>query len=142
MTFQIDSRLLSSSIYLCEWELSNVYLKNESAFPWFVLVPRVKQVQELYQLTDSQQQKLMKEITLLSTVLADEYTPDKLNVGSLGNIVSQLHIHVIGRYKTDPCWPHSIWQAAYQQAPYSKLEIEALAEKFSHRLAFLQQPVP
>lgn len=135
MTFQIDPRLLSSSVFICQWELSNVYLKNESAFPWFVLIPRVKDVREIYQLSQTQQQALMEEISRMSAVLAEEYNPDKMNVGSLGNIVPQLHIHIVGRYQSDPCWPDSIWQPAYQPTPYSDSEIESIQRRFQQLLS-------
>ncbi len=134
MSFQIDSRLLSSAVYICQWTLSNVYLKNEADFPWFVLVPRVENCSELYQLSEHHQQQLMKEINLLSKLVAEQFNPDKINVGSLGNIVSQLHVHVVGRFLKDPYWPQSIWQSAYQPRPYSDEDLLALQNRFQDLL--------
>lgn len=124
--FHIDERLKLSSIFVKDWPLSRVYMKDESQYPWFVLVPRVEGVQDIYELEQTQRYQLMDEISLLSTVITQQFKPDKLNVASLGNRVSQLHIHVVGRYKTDPLWPDSIWQTAFEPKPYSPEHLEDL----------------
>lgn len=118
MNFDVDSRIVASAFFLGDWPLSRIYLKNEAHFPWMILVPREAGVQEIYQLSEVGRQQLMKEIAALSKIMVSVFNPDKLNVGALGNIVSQLHIHVVARFKTDTLWPHGIWQPNMDAHPY------------------------
>ena len=124
MRFEVDSRIQTSSFWLGEWPLSSVYLKNDANFPWIILVPRVDDVQEIYQLSKVNRYLLMDEMAMLSTIMSDFFKPDKLNVGALGNIVSQLHLHVVARFKSDKVWPHSVWQSGITAAPYTSDIIE------------------
>lgn len=124
--FNIDDRLAISSVFLRDWPLSKVYMKDESQYPWFVLVPRVEGVRDIFELQQADRYQLMDEISLLSQTIMDQFKPDKINVASLGNIVSQLHIHVLGRYKTDPLWPHSIWQENFKPQPYTPEMLEQI----------------
>ncbi|KGP62243.1 diadenosine tetraphosphatase [Legionella norrlandica] len=121
--FSIDERILSSCFILGEWPLSTVLLKNEACYPWLILVPRKKHIQEIYQLEKKEQQLLIEEINQLSLLMNNYFCPDKLNIGALGNIVSQLHIHVIARRKSDPLWPHGIWQSSMSATPYQECEL-------------------
>lgn len=118
--FTIDSRITSSCFELGDWPLSRVYLKNEATYPWFILVPRQPDIHEIYQLTKADRSVLIEEVNQLSLLVQRLFQPAKLNVGSLGNIVSQLHIHVIGRTKDDLLWPQGVWQSALQTTPYSE----------------------
>jgi len=118
MAFVLDSRLLSSAVVLGDWSLSRVLLKNNADYPWLILVPRVEGIQEIDDLSSFDRQVLMEEICQLSAMMRAYFKPDKLNVGTLGNIVPTLHVHVVGRYITDPLWPHGIWQAAQTGASY------------------------
>lgn len=125
MSFSIDSQLVSSCFELGDWPLSTVLLKNNSKYPWFILVPRQPKIQEIYQLSPSMRHLLVEEMSQLSSLMNDYFKPDKLNIGALGNIVSQFHLHVIGRSQQDDCWPHGIWQAEMSTIPYE----EDLSEK-------------
>ncbi|KTD33748.1 diadenosine tetraphosphate (Ap4A) hydrolase-like HIT family hydrolase [Legionella nautarum] len=118
MVFTTDNRIETNSVWLTDWELSRVYFKNEANFPWIILVPREENVQEIYQLSPTQRQILIEEIAVISQIMQDYFQPEKLNVGALGNIVSQLHIHVVARYKKDSAWPHSIWQPSLPASFY------------------------
>ncbi|QBR83030.1 HIT domain-containing protein [Legionella israelensis] len=129
MVFHIDSRILSTCVFIAQWELSEVYLKDESRFPWFILIPRVENVQEIHQLSSHHQRILMEEISHVSEIISKQFKPDKINVASLGNIVSQLHIHLVGRNQIDPFWPNGIWQPNYTPHPYLKSDIETLQKK-------------
>lgn len=100
--FCIDDRIKSSSFILGEWPLSTVLLKNDASYPWFILVPRKMDIQEIYQLEKSERFLLIEEINQLSLLVRDYFKPDKLNIGALGNIVPQLHIHIVIRRKNDP----------------------------------------
>ncbi|MBA3535766.1 MAG: HIT domain-containing protein [Tatlockia sp.] len=110
MVFKVDERIETSCEWLTDKSLSSLYLKNVANFPWVILVPRIETVKEIYQLALPERHLLMEEITLVSKIMADYFKPDKLNVGALGNIVSQLHIHIVARFKEDKAWPDSIWQ--------------------------------
>ena len=96
-------------------------LKNNENYPWFILVPKRNHITELHQLSAGDRWQLMDEMSALSAFVETHYQPDKLNTGALGNIVTQLHIHIIGRYKSDPTWPHGVWQAGQQEKPYSEV---------------------
>lgn len=122
----IDERLRVGSIELCDWKLSRIFFKNESRFIWFTLVPLINDTVEIYQLPQEAQQDLIHEISVLSKYVKDRFQPDKINVGALGNIVPQLHVHVIGRFRNDPFWPHSIWQENYSPEPYQESALLAL----------------
>ncbi len=94
--FHVAEEIQSSSVVLGDWPLSRVFLKNDINIPWFLLVPRKVNVREVFELTQAERQQLMEEINQLSSIVTEQYQPYKLNVGWLGNIVSQLHIHVVG----------------------------------------------
>lgn len=116
----IDERLTQGAHWIVSWPLSEIYLKDNELFPWLVLIPRVDQnITEIHQLNAVQQQKLMQEIARLSEIMSAYFEADKINVGALGNIVRQLHIHVISRKQNDLLWPHSLWQADVSHKPYS-----------------------
>jgi diadenosine tetraphosphate (Ap4A) HIT family hydrolase len=117
--FQLDSRLQSTCYYLGDWPLSQVLLKNEQHYPWFLLVPRRESVQELYQLNAQEQAHLTQEINQLSLLIINYYQPKKLNIATLGNIVSQLHVHCVARTEQDPLWPQGIWQSCHTPTPYN-----------------------
>ena len=137
MPFHIHEQISSSCIELGDWPLSRVLLKNNAEYPWLLLVPRVDGIQEINELTTTQRYQLMDEINALSTIVKTYFQPDKLNIATLGNIVSQLHVHVVARYQHDKLWPHSIWQAAqttvaYAETPLAQLK-EALSELIQQR---------
>ena len=120
MDFKVDSRISESSIFLLDWPLSRLFLKNEQRIPWLMLIPRVSHSRELMDLSLASQQQLMIEMVKAGQIIQDCFNPDKVNMGALGNIVSQLHVHVLGRFASDPWWPQSVWQAEYQQQPLSE----------------------
>lgn len=120
MSFVIDEAIASSCFILKQWPLSTVLLKNNASFPWLILVPNRPQVYEIEQLSTEDGYQLVDEIKMLSSIAQQYFKPDKLNIGALGNIVSQLHIHVVARYKHDALWPHGVWQAGLASNPYSQ----------------------
>lgn len=118
MNFEVDNRIQANNFFLGDWPLSCVYLKNEAHFPWMILVPRQLNVQEIHELSVGNREQLMRELSALSMLIQDVFSPDKLNVGALGNIVPQLHLHVVARYKNDLLWPHGVWQPHVETLPY------------------------
>ncbi|KTD65863.1 HIT domain-containing protein [Legionella shakespearei] len=129
--FCIDERIQSSCFTLGDWPLSRVLLKNEVQFPWLILVPRKDNIQEIHQLDKDERIQLMEEINQLSRLMTDYFKPDKLNVGALGNIVSQLHVHVVARSTTDCLWPQGIWQPALKTIPYDEEQLSVFIPKLS-----------
>ena len=115
----------ADSVFLRDLPLCQLRLQNQSTLPWLVLVPRRTNTTEIHQLSESDRRQLMEEITLASRALERAFSPDKINVGALGNIVPQLHVHVIGRFKTDPAWPQPVW-GQLEARPYTP---DALAER-------------
>ena len=108
---------------------------NNAYFPWVILVPRIEGISELFQLTEVDLVSFHKESNYLLEAMSSAYNADKMNIASLGNIVSQLHTHVIVRYKSDEAWPNPVWsfQATkkYEDAA-SKIEIDKLAQLVDH----------
>lgn len=105
--------------------LSELRLMDDANHPWLILVPRVADATELLDLNHDQQAQLMREIDGMGRLLRRAFKPDKLNVAALGNMVPQLHVHVIARYRDDIAWPRPVWGTASAQ-PYSP---EALVER-------------
>lgn len=108
-TFTIDDRLLKSTEWVADLPLCRLFLQNDTRYPWFVLVPRIADVTEIYQLADADQTQLISEISLMSRYLKEALSVHKVNVGALGNVVPQLHIHVLGRDPSDATWPSPVW---------------------------------
>lgn len=134
MDFEIDSRIAASCVWLVDWPLSSLYLKKEANFRWIIMFPRKDNVREIYQLSQADRLILMEEIAMVSTVMENYFKPDKLNVGALGNIVPQLHIHVVARFKDDVAWPHSIWQADLPSSAYSENALDELVLSLREKL--------
>jgi diadenosine tetraphosphate (Ap4A) HIT family hydrolase len=91
--------------------LSRVLVVNDATYPWLLLVPRRPGADELIDLTEVEQAQLMTEIGRVGRALKDVTGCDKLNIAALGNVVSQLHVHIIARRKNDPAWPKPVWGA-------------------------------
>ena len=126
-TFTLDERLVRDCHRLAELPLCDLLLMNNALIPWFILVPRVTET-ELHELPAVTQQALLSEITLISRFSEKTFTPDKLNVAAIGNIVRQMHIHVVARREDDPCWPGVVWGMP-QREPYAQSALEAIARQ-------------
>ena len=116
--FVLDSRLLQDTLPVGDFPLCRLLLSNDSQYPWFFLVPRIADVCEIFQLSVSEQAQLWQETTLLSQTLHQLFNADKMNVAALGNVVSQLHMHVIVRHKGDIAWPAPVW-GKHAAVPYA-----------------------
>lgn len=106
---QIDNRILNDSDYISDLELSQLRLYKDGDLDWFLLVPRIENVKDWDDLDEKQQIQLTTEINYVCKLLKRFGKPDKINVGSLGNMVPQMHIHIIARKKNDRAWPAAIW---------------------------------
>jgi len=135
-TFNLHPQLVTDGIELADFPLCKLLLCNDSAYPWFILVPKVAEISEIYQLDWQQQQQLLNESSLLSELLMQVFDGDKMNVAALGNVVEQLHVHHVVRFKSDAQWPKPIWG---QQAltPYTDEEVTVLKAKLLPQLAVI-----
>lgn len=126
--FSLHPQLANDCFELADFPLCKLLLCNDSAYPWFILVPKVNDITDIYQLDWQQQQQLLNESSLLSELLMQIFAGDKMNVAALGNVVEQLHMHHVVRYKKDVSWPKPIWG---QQAltPYTNDELDNLKDK-------------
>lgn len=107
--FALDSRLEQDTLHMGDFPLCRLLLMNDASYPWFILVPRREEVSELFQLDEADQRSLWRETSLLAELLKDIFKADKMNVATLGNVVSQLHMHVIVRRRSDAAWPAPVW---------------------------------
>jgi|SRR5690554_1361639 len=134
LEFELDPRLITDTIAIGDYPLCRLLLMNDSQYPWFILVPRRAGVTELYHLPAKEQQQLMHEASDLAETLADLFQARKMNVACLGNMVPQLHMHVIVRKENDPAWPGPVWgkvpPVAYTQEQLDRVrgKLEALLD--------------
>ena len=139
--FIMHPRLEADSVVMGDFPLSRLLLMNDSRYPWLILVPRRAGVSEIYQLGEKDQQQLQRESAALGRVMMSVFGGDKLNVAALGNLVPQLHIHHIVRYRDDATWPGPVWGVGIS-APYTAEQLMAIREKLidSGVLPGLQPP--
>jgi len=114
----LHPQLENDTIKLGSFTLCHLLLMNDANYPWFVLVPMREDITEIYQLNEKDQYQLIRESSLLATALSQGFDADKINIAALGNVVPQLHIHHIVRYRTDPAWPAPVW-GKLSAVPYS-----------------------
>lgn len=131
--FVLDTRLEADTFPLCELELCTVRLAKDANYPWLIMIPKVAGIAELIDLCGQDQHRLTDEIARISTALQSVTQCDKLNVAALGNMVRQLHIHVIARYETDAAWPGPIW-GVNPAADYETDKANELIEKIKNAL--------
>ncbi len=128
-SFALHPVFTTDFITLGKLPLSRVFLNNDSRYPWLTLIPERAGVEEIMELDEADRGQLMQEIVAASSVLKDLYSPDKLNVGALGNHVRQLHVHVIGRFTSDPAWPGPTWGHS-SAVPYQPHMAGVVADRF------------
>lgn len=107
--FALDSRLEQDTFALGDFPLCRLLLSKDANYPWFILVPRRADISELFEMSADDREQLWQETNFLSETLKECFSADKMNVATLGNVVSQLHMHVIVRRRTDVAWPAPVW---------------------------------
>ena len=117
--FELHPRLVKDTHAIANLNLCRLLLMNDSNYPWFILVPRIENISELFHLTKVDRQSLNNEVDELSRRLLLHFNAKKMNVATMGNIVPQLHVHVIVRKETDAAWPNPIWNNV-DIVPYEK----------------------
>ena len=125
MPFTLHPALASDTVEVARLPLCRVLLMKDRRFPWLILVPEREAVREIHELPPADRAELIEEIARASEVLMRLFRPDKLNVGALGNVVPQLHVHVVARFTTDPAWPGPVWGSS-PAVPYEEDELEEI----------------
>ncbi len=131
--FALDQRLQQDTLTIGDFPLCRLLLSNDSNYPWFILVPRINGISEVFQLSVIDQQKLWNETTTLAQLLSEGFGGDKMNIGALGNVVSQLHVHVIVRKRDDMAWPAPVW-GKHPARPYTEEQVAAIRARLRELL--------
>jgi diadenosine tetraphosphate (Ap4A) HIT family hydrolase len=126
--FILNSKLSSDTFFIADLEISRLLLMNDANYPWLILVPRKADLTELNDLEFAEQIEVLREINLIAKILQKNFAAEKLNIGLLGNIVKQLHIHVIGRFQNDASFPKPVWGNKIPRA-YEKKAALSLIKK-------------
>ena len=127
MSFKLDRKFLKSSHHITDLKLCTIRLNDNSKFPWLILIPKRNKINDMSDLKSKDQILLMKEIVYVSKIMKKLFKTSKLNVEKIGNIVPQLHIHIIARSKKDSSWPLSVWVAKGRN--YSKTALKLMVDK-------------
>ncbi|MFK5979618.1 MAG: HIT family protein [Rhizobiaceae bacterium] len=132
--FQLDSRLAADTFFIGSYELCEVRLMDDSRWPWLILVPKVADLAETHDASTNHQEKMALETALVAEVLKKHTNCEKINSAAIGNIVRQLHIHVIARNEGDTNWPGPVWGFGKRQ-PYDKNAKDELIIELQQALA-------
>ena len=124
MSFKLNRKFLKTSHHLIDLKLCTIRLNDNSKFPWIILIPKRNKITDISDLNSKDQTLLMKEIVYASKVMKKLFKTSKLNVEKIGNIVPQLHIHIIARSKKDSSWPLSVWVVKGKK--YSKTALDIM----------------
>lgn len=131
--FTLDQRLMRDTFPVLSLPLCELLLMNNALYPWLILVPRREGVTEIHQLSPEDRLQLWDESHRLSRWMVEYFPFDKLNIAALGNVVSQLHLHHVGRNKNDPAWPGPVWGHG-ATAGYSPEQVETLCREIREKL--------
>jgi diadenosine tetraphosphate (Ap4A) HIT family hydrolase len=127
-SFTLDPRLDADTRHVGDLPLCSVLLMDDARFPWLILVPRRLGVSEITDLDAADAEALIGELRLATRVMLELSKPDKVNVAALGNVVAQLHVHVVGRFRSDPAWPGPVWGHG-GRSPYPAHAAASLVER-------------
>lgn len=132
--FELHPQLAKDCVVLGDLTLTSVLLSKDSNYPWLILVPRRPGVKEIHELSEVDQQHLLRESSGVSRLLAEHFKADKMNVAALGNMVPQLHLHHIVRFKDDAAWPKPIW-GVVDAVPYDVESLQLLVDELRKMLS-------
>jgi diadenosine tetraphosphate (Ap4A) HIT family hydrolase len=139
--FLIDARLKSDCLPVCDLQLSQLLLMNDARWPWLILAPRIRHATEIHLLDNSQQQLLQNETAMAARILSKITDCEKINTGALGNIVRQLHVHIIGRNEGDENWPGPVWGFG-ERRPYAPDAGQRLVDAIKERVKAYAKDTP
>jgi diadenosine tetraphosphate (Ap4A) HIT family hydrolase len=130
VAFTLDARLEADTQRVGDLPFARVLLMDDARFPWLILVPRVAGLRELIDLSQSDQRRLLDDISRAANALRALENPDKLNIAMLGNVVPQLHVHVIARFIKDDAWPKPVWGIG-ERTPYAAHELPRYVDEIA-----------
>lgn len=133
MPFALHPTLARDTVEVTRWPLCRVLLMKDSRFPWLILVPEREGIREIHELPAADRAALVEEIARAGEALSRLFQPDKVNVGALGNVVPQLHVHVVARFAADAAWPGPVWGSG-AAVPYGETELEDLRGRLAAAL--------
>jgi diadenosine tetraphosphate (Ap4A) HIT family hydrolase len=139
MPFALHPRLETDTFEVARLTLSRLLLMNDARFPWLVLVPEREGMREIHELPPADRALLVEEVARASEVLIELYAPDKINVGALGNVVPQLHLHVVARFTGDAAWPGPVWGSG-SAVLYDEATLHANRERLAQAWGLAAQP--
>jgi diadenosine tetraphosphate (Ap4A) HIT family hydrolase len=131
MTFKLDSRLAADTIHVTSLPICELLIMNDARYPWAILVPRINDAHELHELNAADGAAVWLEVMAIAQSVSTWSGVEKINIGVLGNIVSQLHVHIVGRSASDPAWPGPVWRHSPRVA--------YLDDEASEFIAFLER---
>lgn len=137
----IDKRLLNDCVIIGKFKLCHVLLMRDANYPWIVLVPNRNDISEIFELSQDDQEQLSFESITLLAFLKKEFNADKMNVAALGNVVPQLHVHHLVRYKNDIAWPAPVW-GAFPAKVYSAEALKNMVTRCQEGLKSLSFKFP
>lgn len=132
--FSLHPRLAADTLLLGDFPLSHCLLMNDMHYPWLILVPRVESIREIFELTVEDQQQLLRESSWTSERLSRHFNADKINIGALGNMVPQLHLHHVARYANDAAWPGPVW-GKHAAQPYTVDNLQMMQKRLQEAFA-------
>jgi len=138
--FGLHSQLAADCTAVGDLPLCRLLLMDDANYPWCILVPRRPGVREIHDLVEADQAALLREVTRVSVAMQSLFAADKMNVAALGNVVPQLHVHVIARRVGDAAWPRPVWGAVARR-PYAEAERDAMVEWLRGCAAAMGRPV-
>ena len=131
-SIEIDARLQEDTIQLGSVSGQALLLMNNALVPWFIVLPNTTET-ELYKLPESERRVLEKNINILSAFILSNFDVEKLNVATIGNVVSQMHVHIVGRHRNDFCWPGVVWGQTARKA-YGESELTSILTLLTRQL--------
>ena len=134
MEFVIHSNLENKS-FVVDLPLCRVLLEDVKSYPWVFLVPRRQKASRIMDLSNSDQLQLLQELEMVQKIVWQEFQPTQLNVAAIGNKTPQLHVHVIGRYISDPAWPHTVWDHPVR-APHDLVSKQSIVQNMQNQIQF------
>lgn len=122
MSFKLNRILEKDSYFILDLDLCQVRLINNSNFPWIILIPRLDKISEITDLSNEDYHLLNREVKFIAKIFKNELAPDKLNIATIGNVVPQLHVHIVARYKNDQLFPKTVWGSEFTN--YSEIDAQ------------------
>ena len=141
MAFVLHPRLAADTHLLGAMPIADLLLMNDARFPWCILVPRLADARELHALPRDVRIALLDEVAQVAAVLEQQFNALKMNIAALGNLVPQLHVHIIARHAADAAWPAPVWGVG-QATPYARAALQALRPRLVSAMGATLTPAP